>query len=635
MTTPNEIVSISRSTAGPANDAAGAAAIFAVLGTAAAGDFNTPVLARSDGDPTDLHTGGPLVEFSEIISSYSRQATIPVRTATATPGAYGAIDVDDFDGTSTPAVDTATVPYLDAEIYIIFDVGGTLGDATDGITYRPSNDGGRTFGPRSSLGAATSITDAYVNAKITFSVPEDELVDLVIDVRTKVIAHFAMGAGTHNSADATSGAGIGAAPTDEATAIARINQIRAALLLHAANATAHNSADTVSFATLPAAATNGPTAVALANAIKAAYAVHRVNATVHDAADSTNIITAADALDGTIATGDIVRVDTTAPTLDSAGLAAAFTALNAYNGSIFGGVVVPGIFDPATLWTPLINGLDALRASQIPAIAIIEARPPADGETPTAYRVALEAQWSAYKDERVYVAYGWGRYNPTTLARCTSQFYRSHAAPLAARLAALDYGESPGVTKTSERDRTRPSRFGGPLAGFRIYDDSGNIIGHDERVNPGAAPAGFGVVTSYRRAASPTDAYVFQPKNKAPGGNTAPHVAHQRTIAVVEGVIYQVGTEEIESRLLYEPGRSTIRGDVADALEAQIRNRVLAEVGDPSVSTAARVSRLLVEVDRNAIIDPDDPIIPLNVEVDTAFYVSAFSVNLQVNRSAA
>jgi hypothetical protein len=553
-----------------------------------------------------------------------------------TAGNYGSLDDADFTGTAVPAVDAATVPRLDAEIYVEFDTGGDLGNASDGITYRLSNDGGLTFGARTTLGAATSITDSYVNARITLSVPEDELVDLVIDIRVQTLAHFAMGSGTHNSADATSGTGIGAAPTDEATAIARINQIRAALLLHAANATAHNSADTTSFASLPAAATNGPTAVTLANAIKAAYAVHIANATVHDAADATNVITVANALAGTIVAGDILRVETTAPTLDAAGLTAAFNALVAYNGSIFGGVVIPGTFNPATLWTALINGLDALRESQIPiGIAIVEARPPADDETPSEYRLALDSEWSAYKDERVYVAYGRGRYDPTTLERCESQFYRSHAAPLAARLAALDYGESPGVTKLSERDRTRPSRFGGPLAGFRIYDDSGNLIGHDERVNPGAAAAGFGVTTSYRRATIPTAAYVFQPKNKAPAGNKAPHVAHQRTIAVVEGVIYQVGTEELESRMLYEPGRSTIRSDVADALEAQIRNRVLAEVGDPAVSTAARVSRLLVEVDRNAVIDPDDPIVPVNVEVDTAFYVSAFSVNLQVNRSAA
>jgi hypothetical protein len=635
LTTPNEIVSISRSTSGPANDAAGAAAIFAVLGTATDGDVDTPVLARSDGDPSEIFEGGPLVEFSEIISSYSRQATIPVRVATATPGAYGALNDDEFDGTAVAAVDATVIPRIDAEIYVVFDVGGDLGDATDGIVYRLSNDGGRTFGARTGLGSSTSITDSYVNAKITLSVPVAALVSLVNDLRTKTLAHYAMGSGTHNSADASSGSGIGAAATNEATAIALLNQIRAADLLHAANATAHNSADSVSFAGLPAVATNGPTAVALGNAIRTGHGVHIANATVHDGADGTNTISASAATSGTILAGDILQVETAAPQLDAAGLATAFSELNAFNGSIFGGVVIPGTFDPATMWTPLINGLDALRASQIPVgVAIVEARPPAEDETPTEYRVALEAEWSAYKDERVYVAYGRGRYDPATLDRCESQFYRSHAAPLAARLAALDYGESPGVTKPSERDRTRPSRFGGPLAGFRIYDDSGNLVGHDERVNPGAAAAGFGVVTSYRRAPSPTDAYVFQPKNKAPNGNRAPHVAHQRTIAVVEGVIYQVGTEEIESRLLYEPGRSTIRGDVADALEAQIRNRVLAEVGDPTISTSARVSRLLVEVDRNAAIDPDDPIVPLSVEVDTAFYVSAFSVNLQVNRSA-
>lgn len=639
MTTPNEIVSISRSTSGPANDAAGAAAIFAVIGTASSADLETvdvPEIILNDGDPTELFEGGPLVEFSEIIASYSRQAVVSVRAASAAPGAYDTLDDSDFTGTAEAAVDASVVPRLDAEIYVIFDTGGDLGDAADGVTYRPSNDGGRTFGASTPLGAGTTITDSYVNASITIEVPEAELVALAVDLRTQTLAHFATAAPVHNSADVTSGVGIGTAPATRAAAITTINQCRAALLLHAANATAHNSADATSFASIPAAATNGPTAVTLGNALKAAYAVHRVDIVAHDAADSTNLITADDAIPGTIVAGDILQVATTAPTLAAAGLEDSLAALVAYNGTIFGGIVVAGTFTPSTMWATLINGIDALRDSQLPmGSVIVEARPPADDETPTTYRIALASEWSAYKDERVYVTYGRGRFDPATLDRCESQFYRSHAAPLAARLAALDYGESPGVTKTSERDRTRPSKFGGALAGFRIYDDSGNLIGHDERVNPGAAAAGFGVTTSYRRAASPTAAYVFQPKNRAPAGNRAPHVAHQRVIAVVEGVIYQVGTEEIEARLLYEPGRNTIRGDVADALEAQLRNSVLAETGDPAISTAARISRLLVEVDRNAVIDPDDPIVPVNVEVDTAFYTSAFSVNLQVNRSAA
>lgn len=638
MVTPNQIVTISRSTAGPATDSAEAAAVFAIIGTAASGpadeEFNAPYLARNDRDPTSRHTGGPLVEAAEIVMSYSGMSTVLVRAATATPGDYGAPDEDDYTGTAAIEADDSVVPYVDGELYVEFLTGGTVGDADEGITYRTSPDGGRTLSARKALGANISITEATLNAKIFLEAPEAELVALANDARTQLIAHLAEGATIHNSADATSGAGIGAAATDRASAVTLLTQLRAAALLHAANATAHNSADTASFAALPAAPTNGPTAATFANSYADAYAVHIANATVHDAADATNVITAADAIEATVEEGDIIRVATTGPTLDADGLEAAMNALVAYNGSLFGGVVVVGAFTPSTLWTPLINGLDALRENHIPAIAVIETRLPTDGETATEYRTSLESTWSAYRDERVDRRAGDGRYDPATLARCGAQFRRTTLAPYVARLAALDFGESPGVTKASERTRGRPSAFGGALAGYRIYDDSGNRIGHDERVNPGLSAAGFGVVTSYTRVPSRTAAYVFEPKTAAPDGNTAPHIAHQRIATVVEGAIYEMGTELIQTRQLAEPDRSTLRADVADDMDAAFKDRIYSYTGDPDVSRAARVSSVTVAVDRAAEIDAAEPAVPIDVDIATPYYISSFTVRLRANGGA-
>ncbi len=636
MVTPNQTTTIARSTAGPATDAAEAAAVFAIIAPAAVEpDDDGPYLARNDRDPTSRYGGGPLVEVSEIVMSYSGMSAVLVRAETATPGAYGSLDDADFAGTAIVATDAATVPYVDGELYIIFDTGGTLGDAEDGITYRTSPDGGRTMSGRKALGAGTTITEPLLNARVTLNVSEAELVALANDERTKFLAHLAMGSGTHNSADTTSGVGIGAASTNRATAITLLAQIRAAALLHAANATAHNSADTTSFAALPAAPASAPAAVAFANAFKAAYAVHAANTTVHDAADATNVITAADALEATIVAGDILRAATTGPRLDAAGLATAMDALVAYNGSLFGGIVVVGEFDPATLWTPLINGLDALRENQIPiGVALVETRLPDEDETATAYRASLDGAWAAYRDERVYRVSGDGRYDPATLARCGAQLRRSHLAPMAARLAALDFGESPGITVKTERTRGRATSFGGPLDGYRIYDDSGNRIGHDERVNPGLNAAGFGTVTSYTRVPSRTAAYVFEPKTAAPDGSTAPHITHQRIAAVVEAAIYEKGTELIQTRQLAEPDRSTLRADVADDMEAGFKERVYSYTGDPDQSTSARLSALTVDVNRSAEIDVAEPVVQLDVDLTTPFYISQFQVRLRINGGA-
>ncbi len=635
MVTPNQIVTIARSTAGPATDAAEAAAVFAIIAPAAsAPEDDAPYLARNDRDPTSRYVGGPLVEVSEIVMSYSGMSSILVRAETATPGAYGTLDDDDFDGTAIVAVDAATVPYVDGELYIVFETGGTIGNAEDGITYRTSPDGGRTMSGRKALGAGTSVTEPLLNARITFNVSEAELVALANDERTKFLAHLAMGSGTHNSADSTSGVGIGAAATNRATAITLLTQIRAAALLHAANATAHNSADITSFASLPAAPTTAPAAVTFANAFAAAYPVHAANTTVHDGADGTNVLTAPDANEATIEAGDILRAPTTGPRLDAAGLAAAMTALREYNGSLFGGVVVVGEFDPAALWTPLINGIDALREDHKPVVAVVETRLPDDDETAAEYRASLEGAWAAYRDERVYRVSGDGRYDPATLARCGAQLYRTHLAPLVARLAALDFGESPGVTVKTERTRGRATAFGGPLDGYRIYDDSGNRIGHDERRNPGLAASGFGVVTSYPRVPSRTAAYVFDPKTAAPDGSTAPHITHQRIAAVVEAAIYEKGTELVQTRQLSEPDRSTLRADVADDMEAGFKERVYSYTGDPDQSTSARVSALTVDVNRSAEIDVAEPVVQLDVDMTTPFYISQFQVRLRINGGA-
>lgn len=648
MASPNDSVSIARTTAGPAGDAAGAAAIFAVLATAAGGDANDPVLARNDGDPTVVYTGGELPLVAEIISSYSGQATIPTRVTSAVPGAYDAIDISDFTGTAIPTVDASVVPYLDSEVYIDFPVGGTVGVAADGIVYRVSRDGGRTFGARTALGALSYIDVGTVHGRILLTPPAAQVTQLVTYAnanRTAFLAHIPYTTGTvHGSADTTSDDNVQAVATNTATAITLLATLVTGLSLHMLRgSTVHLVTQSGPSVTAALAAVVAASAAATASgtaqdaitgflAFEAALEVHEASTVAHTIADAVNVVSATVPTRGTIVADDIIQVATTGPTMDAAGLAAAFAALVTFTGSIYGGVVVAGAFDPDVLWSPLIAGLDALRESQVPVIALVEARAREDGETAAQYRIALEAEWAAYHDERVFVMPDRGRLDPATVARSGAQLKRSHLAPFAARLAALDYGESPGVPKIAGRSIGKPSKFGGPLDGFLIYDSAGAQIGHDERADPGLAPAGFLVTTSYRRAPDPTKPYIFQPKGRAADGNRAPHVAHQRVAAVVEGILYEVLTDEFESGLLYEPGRDTIRNDVADGLDAQLENVVFDEVGDPTIDPAgARISQLTVRVDRNAEIDPDDPEIAFDVVLRTRFYVSSFTVRLRIN----
>lgn len=629
-------VTLARSTAGPTTNPTEAVAIFAVLATANGGAVDTPTLIRNDADPAAIFDEGPLVEACSAISGYSRQATIAVRVTTATPGAYEAIDLTDFTGTMLPAVNAAVVPTNDSEAYVIFTEGGTLG--TPGVAYKWSLDNGRTLSARVSLGAAVSITFPEGGIGFTLGLAAAQvtaLVTLVAELRTDRLAHYALGVATHNAADVTSGVGIGAAPTDLATAIARVNQIRAADLLHAANApTVHNAADATSYVGCPAAAATGPEAVALAIFLKTAGNAHNAIApSVHDTADAANDITAADPVQATIVTGDIIRVATTAPAADVDGITSALAALADYTGTVFGGLVIKGAFDPDTLWTPLINGIDALRERQRPVLACIEARLPTDAETETAYRLALEDEYENLYDERVYVAAGSGRYDTARLAQLEYEFTRTHLVPFVARLAALDFGESPGVVDpTSGRaPGIRPSAFGGRIDGYRIVDDAGTLIGHDERIYPGLQESGFGVMTSYPLE-SPTDAFSYEPLTRAEPGNTAPHVGMQRTVNVIEQVIYFEGTRLVQSKALLEPGRTTIRSGVADQIDGKLTNAVFAAVGDPNKTTSARISSFTFEIDRAANITAVPTRLPFTATVQTGRYISGLDGNLQVNQ---
>jgi hypothetical protein len=618
-------VSIAESTAGPNYAASSAESVLAIIGCAAGGTADTPTVCRNDRQPADTFTAGPLADFGKIIIGSGRQPAVLVRAATATPGAYGSIDDADFTGTAVAGVDAATVPYNAYEGYVIFVAGGDLG--TSGITYYDSLSDGRTLSGLKALGVGTSILISEGNVEFTLDVPEAELVDLVVDIRAQVIAHFAMGAGTHNAADATSGAAIGAAPTTRALAITRINQIRAALLLHADNSpTVHNSDDTTSFASLPAAATDGPTAVALANAIAAAYAVHAANAVAHDAADATNVITEADATPGTVEAGDILRVLTTAPLFDATTLAAALASLPTYQGLSFGGVCIAGPITTSQMWTSLINALDDLEAQQRPCSFLIEWRLPNDGETETQYRAAFEALWDSLRDNRGCVAAGDGLYYPTKVKQTSQQFRRTCLALAAARHVALRYEQSHGLV---DRGLVRPAgptpaTFGGPLDGYRIYNDDAVRVGHDEAVDPGLADLLALTTTSYPQEGS--DAFLVEPKTRAPDGDTIYTMPIRRIVDVAKRLIYFRLTRQCQTMVLREPGTTMMSEDAKNTLDKKV-------FADLSNELTGRVSSVTFEVDRvGTDVSVTSPRVLWNSSIDTGGYLAGFDGTVAVNQ---
>ena len=148
-------------------------------------------------------------------------------------------------------------------------------------------------------------SSAPTGLTVTVEPPLGELLTLVNELRTDLLAHFALTAGSvHGGADSTSGAAFGSAATSYATAIALVNQLRTGYAAHRVltSGSVHGAADATNIVLLSA-ATTAAEALFLANDLKAKYNAHRIltAGTVHGAADTTNVTAATDATDGAVA----------------------------------------------------------------------------------------------------------------------------------------------------------------------------------------------------------------------------------------------------------------------------------------------------------------------------------------------
>lgn len=633
-------VPISVDDEGSTVNVADAMAFFAFLATAASGSptaINVPKTITTEGDVEDFFLGGPICEVARSAVGFSRQGAVCVRLEEDAAGAYGSVDLGAFDGTAVPIADATAIPINDFEIVIEFPVGGVPG--TSGITYRYGLAGvdasGNIREPVSRarhLGTSTTITiyepgSTAIAGRFNITPPAAQvtaLVALVNELRTERLAHYALGAGTHNSADATSGVGIGLAATDLTSAIARINQIRTADLLHAANATAHNSADVTSYVGIPAAATDGPTAIALAIFLKGATTVHNTDVTAHDGADSATIV-AADPTNGTIVAGDRVVCPTSAPTFDNAALTAGFAALAAYTDNIFTMIVVRGQIIPAD-WTALVNGRALLAAAPYdrPTTILCETRLPTDGETDAQFRASLDVAFDGLEHADIYRCANYCRFDPSDISQLRGRYRRTELVPLACRLQALDYGASPALVANTVRSAgSRPSVFGGRLLGARV-SEAGALIGHDERFQEGLRAAGFGVLTSYALR-PPRDVYVHDPKTAAPGSNLAPNLRQRRVIVAILLEIMNTALNLVGTVPAFEPGRLTLRSDIADGIDGRLNDAVRALLG-------ARVDSFTFAVDRNATISLQDTIIPWTARATIAGEILELPGTLAVNK---
>lgn len=131
--------------------------LYAVAGVSSQGPVDTPTTFARVTDVVATFGQGPMVEAGcHYIEKYGRPVVF-VRTGQTNPGSFPAGSTVVFTGTGTSVItvdDVGTEPQDDYEFAFEVIDGGTIG--TDGITFRWSLDGGRTWSPETSLGVATS-----------------------------------------------------------------------------------------------------------------------------------------------------------------------------------------------------------------------------------------------------------------------------------------------------------------------------------------------------------------------------------------------------------------------------------------------------------------------------------------------
>lgn len=220
-------------------------------------------------DLLSTYVSGDLVKaVARAIDRVSANAIVVRRDHTPINATIKSTDVTNIDGTAL-----ASITGDPTEAYeIVFTVTGDGGIFAANATYSLSLDNGETE-DSGTVPATGIVALGDSGLTLTFNPPANALVAITTEIRADLLAHFA-NAVAHNSADTTAAALITlGAPSNNAQAIAVLNQCRLALISHDDNNTVHDSVDLANVPTVAAAVTEQD-GIALAINLKTKINLH-------------------------------------------------------------------------------------------------------------------------------------------------------------------------------------------------------------------------------------------------------------------------------------------------------------------------------------------------------------------------
>jgi len=604
-----------------------------IIGPAAAAStlaVNTAKRITTTQEAVDYCAHGPLVEAAcDSLVNENRVAIIMRTAATGTAGAY--VDVaGTFEDTNAPTVegDSVVLPEDDLEPGIEFVAGGTLG--TSGITYRFRTGGSlsSTLSGVQALGTATYIELPYGAGKYVFTAPEAPLVALVNELRTDLIAHFALTSGSvHGAADSTSGSGIGSAATDIATAIVLANQLRTAYEAHRVltSGGVHGAADSTNTISA-AAATTSFGAVALVNEIKADYNAHRVltSGGVHGGSgDTTNVVSTANASPGVITAGDSITAITSAPRWSVAELGAALDAVKLLPASLdYDGILLCGPVLTKSEADSIAAKVEALRTKARWRRLAPHFRARNDGEAITAYRDAYETAFGLVAQRALHGAAVSCYMQSSHPNRFGQVDVRPFSFVYANRLATL----RPDINPT---DETQPPNGFGSFTRVYVRDPNSpaDILpravddGHTELFTPLRA-----VAPRTKNQVSESVVFVGQGAMFAPEGSDFYIAPYARGIDEACNLAFRPLEVRLGRKVLEAPD-----GTIDPNERTRIESGIEQDLDGPLVKTGIAQS-VRVLIDPDALVNTSPPVtVPVSISIDMGAYIDKWTVDISLS----
>lgn len=327
---------------------------------------------------------------------------------------------------------------------------------------------------------------------------------------------------------------------------------------------------------------------------------------------------------GTLVAGDIVRVRTVAPAPDSAGIAAAFTALAASSYQF--SLVVCDFEMTPTLAATVSQGKAALinAGKRVSILARTRLPDAATSETDAAWNTDTATDYLSVSDSAIHLRASYGLVTDSMTGR---QYLRSDLQQFAADVVRVPRSVWPNCPNDQ------------PMANLTLVNSSGATVGHDE--GPRGSSTGlsndtlgnrFGCVMRLPDPTRLEDVFTTVPWVLYSADERIRNLPTRRVVNAIARVAVAAGTTQLGGRFKYTPATGTTPATLSAEARRAIHGKIFAALAtefrdDISNATDAALDTGLVQVNPAVTVTGGNL---LSVPVTIAPVVFGYLLNLSI-----